>query len=141
MASATTPPPLPSLGSLWGRSLFHCPFCDGWEVRDRPLAVHGSGPSAARSALMLSGWSNDVVLLTDGPTGLEGERAALWSAGVEEFREEPLRRLVGSDGELDRIEFASGPDERREALFVRTTRGHRTAWPRRWAVSSARGGR
>ena len=44
--------------------MFHCPFCDGWEVRDRPLAVHGNGPAAAESALFVSGWSSDVVLFT-----------------------------------------------------------------------------
>ena len=115
------PPPLPGIEPLWGRSVFHCPFCDGWEVRDRPLAVHGSGPAAARSALVLSGWSNDVVLCTDGPAGLNGELDALRSAGVR-IREEPIRRLAGRDGELERIEFVSGPDERREALFARTTR-------------------
>jgi thioredoxin reductase len=115
------PPPLPGVEPLWGRSVFHCPFCDGWEVRDRPLAVHGNGPAAARSALVLSSWSNDVVLLTDGSAGLSGERTALERAGVR-IREEPIRRLVGHDGQLNRIELASGPDERREALFVRTTR-------------------
>jgi thioredoxin reductase len=36
------PPPLPGIEALWGRSVFRCPFCDGWEVRDRPLAV-GTG--------------------------------------------------------------------------------------------------
>src|SRR3954454_7782587 len=60
------PPPLPGSEARWGRSVFHCAFCDGWEVRDRPLALHGSGPGAVRSALMLAGWSNDVVLCTDG---------------------------------------------------------------------------
>jgi thioredoxin reductase len=40
--------------------VFHCAFCDGWEVRDRPLAFHCSGPAAVRSALVLAGWSNDV---------------------------------------------------------------------------------
>lgn len=115
------PPPLPGVGSLWGQSVFHCPFCDGWEVRDRPLALHGDGPAAARSALVLSGWSNDVVLCTDGPANLNGERAVLESAGVR-IREEPIRELVGRDGQLDRIEFIQGPHEHREALFVRTTR-------------------
>jgi thioredoxin reductase len=115
------PPPLPGVEGLWGQSVFHCPFCDGWEVRDRPLAVHGNGSAAARSALVLSGWSNDVVLLTDGPSGLNGERAALSDAGVR-VREEPIRQLVGHDGRLERIEFMHGPAEQREALFVRTTR-------------------
>jgi len=115
------PPPLPGIEPLWGRSVFHCSFCDGWEVRDRPLAVHASGPEGARSALVVAGWSSDVVLCTDGPAGLDGERRALARAGVR-VREEPIRRLAGSEGRLQRIEFASGPDERRDALFVRTHR-------------------
>jgi thioredoxin reductase len=116
------PPALPGVKPLWGRSVFHCPFCDGWEVQDLSLAVHGNGPEAARSALVVSGWSRDVVLCTDGPARLDGERAALERAGVR-VREEPVRELVGSEGWLQRIEFASGPPEERDAMFVRTYRG------------------
>ena len=116
------PPALPGVNGLWGLSVFHCPFCDGWEVRDLALAVHGSGPEAARSALVLSGWSRDVVLLTDGPAKLNGERQALVAAGVR-IREERVRQLVGGEGWLDRIEFESGPPEHRDAMFVRTYRG------------------
>jgi thioredoxin reductase len=115
------PPPLPGVRALWGRSVFHCPFCDGWEVRDRPLAIHGNGPAAARSAMVLAGWSNDVLLCTDGPADLNGGHQALAQAGVR-VREEPIRELVGNEGQLDRIEFVTGPAEAREALFVRTTR-------------------
>jgi thioredoxin reductase len=115
------PPPLPGVGGLWGHTVFHCPFCDGWEVRDRPLAIHGNGPAAARSALVLSGWSNDVVLCADGPAQLNGQRDVLTGAGVR-IREEPIRELVGRGGRLERIEFMAGPAERREALFVRTQR-------------------
>ena len=116
------PPALSGIEQLWGRSVFHCPFCDGWEVRDRALAVHGNGPEVARSAPVVSGWSSDVVLLTDGPACLgDGGRELLAAAGVR-VREEPVRRLAGHDGRLDRIEFASGPAEERDALFVRTRR-------------------
>jgi thioredoxin reductase len=116
------PPPLPGIEGLWGSSAFHCPFCDGWEVRDRPLAIHGNGRAAARSAMVISGWSGDVVLCIDGPADLGAERAVLEAAGVR-IREEPVTRLVGSEGRLQRIEFASGPAEEREGLFVRTRRG------------------
>jgi thioredoxin reductase len=113
------PPPLPGIEALWGRSVFHCAFCDGWEVRDRPLAFHGSGPGAARSALVLAGWSNDVVLCTDGAPDPGG--ALLAAAGVR-VRTEPIARLAGNDGRLRQIEFSHGPVERREALFVNTRR-------------------
>ena len=113
------PPPLPGIEALWGRSVFHCAFCDGWEVRDRPLAFHGCGPAAVRSALVLAGWSNDVVLCTDGAPDPGG--ALLAEAGVR-VRTEPIARLAGHDGRLTQIEFAHGPAERREALFVNTRR-------------------
>jgi thioredoxin reductase len=113
------PPPLPGIEALWGRSVFHCAFCDGWEVRDRPLAFHGSGPSAVRSVMVLAGWSNDVVLCTDGAPDPGG--ALLAAAGVR-VRTEPIARLAASDGRLEQIEFSHGPAERREALFVNTRR-------------------
>ncbi len=113
------PPPLPGIEALWGQSVFHCAFCDGWEVRDRPLAFHGSGPAAVRAALVLAGWSNDVVRCTDGAPDPGG--ALLADAGVR-VRTEPIARLAGDDGRLTQIEFEHGPAERREALFVNTRR-------------------
>src|SRR3954451_18550692 len=113
------PPPLPGIEALWGRSVFHCAFCDGWEVRDRPLAFQGSGLGAVRSALVLAGWSNDVVLCTDGAPDPGG--AVLAAAGVR-VRTEPIVQLAGNDGRLEQIEFSRGPAEGREALFVNTRR-------------------
>lgn len=113
------PPPLPGIDALWGRSVFHCAFCDGWEVRDRPLAFHGSGPGAVRSALVLAGWSNEVVLCTDGAPDPGGPLLA--AAGVR-VRTEPIARLDGTDGRLTQIAFSHGPAERRAALFVNTRR-------------------
>ncbi|HEX5621837.1 MAG TPA: NAD(P)/FAD-dependent oxidoreductase [Solirubrobacteraceae bacterium] len=113
------PPPLPGIEALWGRSVFHCAFCDGWEVRDRALAFHGSGPGAVRSALVLAGWSNDIVLCTDGAPDPGGD--VLAAAGVR-VRTDPIARLAGNDGRLERIEFTHGPPEQREALFVNTRR-------------------
>jgi len=113
------PPPLPGISQLWGRSVFHCAFCDGWEVRERPIALHASGPGAVRSALLLAGWGNDVVLCPEGAPDPGGELLA--AAGVR-VRTEPIARLAGRDGRLASIEFSGGPAERREALFVNTRR-------------------
>ena len=44
------PPPLPGIDALWGRSVFHCAFCDGWEVRDRPLAFKAAARRRALGA-------------------------------------------------------------------------------------------
>lgn len=68
---------------------------------------------------MLAGWSNDVVLCTDGAPDPGG--APLAAAGVR-VRTEPIARLVGSADRLEEIEFSHGPPEHREALFVSTRR-------------------
>ena len=116
-------PDIPGLAELWGRSALHCPFCDGWEVRDLPVAVLGSGPAGARLARTVAArWSTDVVLCTDGPDGLSDERAGLERAGVR-VRDEAVRALVGRGGQLERIEFEAGPAEERDAIFVRPAIG------------------
>ena len=77
------PPDLPGLAELWGTSVFQCPFCHGWEMRDKGLATMAAGEEAMHSALMLRGWSDDVVLLTDGRTDLSPtDEKVLESAGV-----------------------------------------------------------
>ena len=60
-------PPLPGFRELWGRGVLHCPYCHAWEVRDQPLAVYGQGRTVTGLALLVSRWSPDVVVLTDGP--------------------------------------------------------------------------
>ena len=115
------PPPLPGLAPLWGRSVFHCPFCHGWEVREQPLAALARGERAVHAALMLRGWSDDIVLLTDGPADLEKlDRDRLTGAGVT-IDERPVAELLGRDGELTAIVFADGGRLERRGLLVATT--------------------
>jgi thioredoxin reductase len=56
-------PDVPGFRDHWGRAVFHCPFCHGWEVRDRPLVVYGRGEHAELQVALLEGWTDDVTLL------------------------------------------------------------------------------
>jgi thioredoxin reductase len=115
------PQQVPGLAELWGRSVFHCPFCHGWEVRDQPLAVLAHGDKGCHAALLLRGWSDDVVLLTNGPAGLdEADRGRLAAAGVP-IDERPVAELLSEGGELAAIAFADGARLRRRGLLVATT--------------------
>src|SRR4051794_30826936 len=116
------PPDIPGLAPLWGRSVFHCVFCDGWEVADKPIALHARGPGAARLALLTREWSSDLLLCTDGPGGVSAaEREQLEGAGIR-IREEKIARLDSRRRKLTQIVFEDGPPEARAALFVRPTR-------------------
>jgi thioredoxin reductase len=112
------PPALPGLAELWGKSVFHCPFCHGWEVRDEPLAVLAGGELAVHKALLLRGWSDDIVMLTDGPAELDGEDSARLAAAGIAIDERPVAELVAHDGELAAIAFADGSHIDRRGLLV-----------------------
>jgi thioredoxin reductase len=88
-------PALTGIEERWGRSVFHCPFCHGWEVRDEPLGVLDRGDSGVRRALLLRVWSDDVTLFADGPAELgAGDAERLRAAGVDVEE----RRVVGLRG-------------------------------------------
>jgi thioredoxin reductase len=113
-------PDIDGFRELYGRSVFHCPYCDGWEVRDRPLAVYGRGARGLGLSLELLGWSRDVLLCTDGPSEIDAEgRARLARHGIA-VREDRIERLDGRDGRLERIVLRGGSAVAREALFFTT---------------------
>lgn len=121
------PPEIPGLAELWGRSVFHCPFCHGWEVRDQPLAVLGGGDRAVHQALLLRGWSDDIVVLTNGPAELTvDDRARLAAAGVS-IDERPVAELVSDEGELTAVVFRNGDRLQRRGLLVATTLHQRSS--------------
>lgn len=113
-----TRPKIPGVEELWGDSVFHCPFCHGWEARESPLAMHGNGDKGMHGALMLRGWTDDVVLLTDGPSELDEDRTNRLTAAGVAIDERPVAELLARDGRLSEIVFADGERLAREGMMV-----------------------
>ncbi len=113
-------PLIAGIEEFYGKSVFNCPFCDGWEVRDQPLATYGPGKQGWDLALQLLPWSRDLVLCTDGPSGLNSRQRAILTSRNIVLREEHLAGLRGTDGQLEQILFATGEVLARRALFFRT---------------------
>ena len=110
-------PDVPGIQELYGRSVFHCPYCDGWEIRDQPIAIYGKGDRGVGLALELTAWSRDLVLCTDGPGEIDDDdRAQLTRNGIA-IREERVTALEGRDGILARIVFSAGDALPRRAMF------------------------
>jgi len=125
---------LPGLGALWGDTVFHCPFCHGWEVQGEPLAVLAGGDDGVHMALMLRAWSDDVVLLADDvpPAGRERLRAA--GVAVEE---RPPLELRAEAGKLAGVVLADGTELERRGLLVATTLHQRTDLAARLGAETA----
>jgi thioredoxin reductase len=118
-------PPLPGFDECYGRSVFHCPYCDGWEWRDRPLAVFGRGLPAANLALGLRTWSRDLVLCSDGTSVDKALRARLARNGID-LRTERVAALDHREGALSAIRFVGGELLPRAALFFTTGQHHQS---------------
>jgi thioredoxin reductase len=119
-------PPIPGTAELYGRAVFHCPYCDGWEVRDRPIAIYGRGERGLGLSLELTLWSRDLVLCTDGPSEIDRHgRARLERTGIP-VREDRVARLEGSNGALEAVVFENGELLPRRALFFTTGQSQRS---------------
>jgi thioredoxin reductase len=66
-------PDVPGFAELWGGAVFHCPFCHGWEVRDKAVVVYGEGEIAELQAALLAAWTDDVKVVD--PADVAGVRA------------------------------------------------------------------
>lgn len=98
----------------WGRDFLHCPYCHGWEVRDRAIGVLGS----VEHAHLLRQWSDDVVLFTH-TSSVTGEETATLAARGVGMVDGRVEGLVVTDDELTAIQLDDGRAIPRDVLFMR----------------------
>lgn len=102
---------LPAVNGIqlfYGTSLFNCPYCDGWELRDKPLVVIGENPHLYPLAKSVSNWSGVVTACTNGFLALTPEQCErLLRKGIRIIGHK-IAALEGREGQLERIVFANG---------------------------------
>ncbi len=112
-------PDVPGLRELWGKSVYTCPYCHGWEVRDTPLAVLGDGDLGYGFVRLIQNWSRDVVLLTGGNTTLSDEQLDdLHARGVKVI-EASVTEYESQQGKLSALYLSNGHQLARQAVFMR----------------------
>ena len=114
--------PIPGFDRFWGHSIFQCPFCHGWEIKEQPFGVYlpPGSPAAmlAHYAVMISSWSDDVVAFASG-IDLDAEsRGKLEARGIR-IEPRPIVALEGEGTQLETVVVEGGERIRRHALFCR----------------------
>ncbi len=108
-------PDIPGLAENWGRTVLHCPYCHGYEVRGRPLAVLATHPMSAHQAgLLRADWSDDVTLVTGGMEGVDTDALAVARIGLETC----ALKAVHADGDGLTLELTDGTTRTAAALFL-----------------------
>lgn len=108
---------VPGLAEVYGKSAFVCPYCDGWELRDKPLVIISKGAGVMHFAPLLSGWTNRFTICTNGPDELtEAQREELRQHRVPVFNT-PIRSIDSIDGMVQQVVLEDGTTIPCEGIF------------------------
>jgi thioredoxin reductase len=110
-------PDIPGFDRVWRTSAHTCPYCDGFEHRDERIAVLAAGARGEHLALLLRQWSDDVVLLSNGPPDLTPDQLARVQARGVGVIDTPVVAVDSENGRLRRVQLENGETLDRDALF------------------------
>lgn len=119
-------PALDGVEGLWGKSVFHCPYCDGYEVRGKAIAVYGADEASLHQAMLLRNLTDKLTFCTGGGwklTAAQHERLTRY--GIQ-MVEQPIAALESAGTQLHAVRFADGTSLNCDALFIRPKTTHRT---------------
>jgi len=110
-------PAVNGLGNFFGKSVFHCPYCDAWEVKNKKIGIYAKSKNGMPLALSLKTWSNDVTLYCDGRNYLnDQEKKLLHRLGIDVVTQRIIC-VEGKGTQLKRIVFQNNVTRDCDAIF------------------------
>jgi thioredoxin reductase len=122
-------PDIPGVAECYGVSVHHCPYCDGWESRDRTIGVLGAGASVTGLGLSLKTWSDRVVVCSNGRRLGSRHKRQLAAHGIR-VEEGRIARIRHDAGHVTAVMLASGESVACEAMFFAAGQSQQADFPR-----------
>jgi thioredoxin reductase len=119
-------PNVPGIEDCYGVTVHHCPYCDGWEVRDRRIVVMGQGAAAASLSLSLKTWTEHVTICSNGRARIHRRHREQLDAQRIAVHERSIDRVEHDAGRVQRVVLASREAIPCEAIFF--TMGQHPQW-------------
>jgi thioredoxin reductase len=113
-------PSIEGYAECWGISLLHCPYCHGYEVRNEKTGVLGNGEYGFEFSVLISNWTKDLILFTNGPSTLSDEQRAKIEKRDIKIVETEIARLEHTNGHLQKIIFKDGSVSPIKAVYARS---------------------
>ena len=112
-------PDIENISYYYGKSLFNCPYCDGWELRDKPLAVIIEEQTQGFHFIQtIYNWSKDLIVCTNGKPILNPDQKRLIHNKGIKIIESKIKNFEGKNGQMEKIHFENGESIIRKGGFV-----------------------
>lgn len=112
-------PDIPGLSDCWGKSVLHCPYCHGYEVRNTKTGIIGNGDYAFEFGALISNWTPELSVFTNGASTLSPEQKAKLNSHGIQIIEHKIKTLRHEGGYVKGIEFENGESAALSALYTR----------------------
>lgn len=100
-------PQIEGLITRWGRDVVHCPYCHGWEIRDKRIGLIATNPMSALQALLFHQWSKRVRFFTQGLEFSDSDLRGLAAVGIP-VTNQPVTRLIVDDDTIVGVTLDDG---------------------------------
>ncbi len=112
-------PDIKGFSECWGISVLHCPYCHGYEVRNETTAILGDGEYGFEFSKLISNWTKQLTLFTNGKSSLTAEQAAQLERHDIKIIEKEIAQLEHINGQLQSIIFKDGSKKSVKAVYTR----------------------
>jgi len=112
-------PSIDGLGECWGISVLHCPYCHGYEVAGAKTGILANGDGAIEMATLISNWTKDLTLYTNGPSGLTAEQENQLTTRQIRIIDKEIANLAHIDGQVQNLIFRDGSQSPVKAIYTR----------------------
>jgi thioredoxin reductase len=113
-------PDIDGYAACWGISVLHCPYCHGYEVRNEKTGILGNGEYGFEFSTLISNWTKDLTLYTNGRSTLTNEQAEKLASHNISIIESEIEKLEHTDGHLQNIIFKDGTSTPVKAIYSRS---------------------
>lgn len=110
-------PAIPGFAHCWGISVIHCPYCHGYEMHSKPTGIIGNGDAGFEYAKMISNWSRDLTLFTNGAATFTHIQAQKLLANGIKLVETGIEQIIHTNGYIEQL--VAGDNYKLDALYCR----------------------
>ena len=107
-------PAIPGFAACWGISVIHCPYCHGYEVKEKPTGILTNGEAALDFGRLISHWTDDLTIFTDGEPTFDVRASA--NVNVVDRK---IARIEHQNGYIKQLTFQDGSSAALDALYAR----------------------